>query len=122
MVVETVSPQRSPAAGKTWVGLLWPLKGQKPGNRRQMLQMEDREFWSTPTEKYEEVDVFNLSLRMALPVRGASAGCPGNGFTLLRQGTKLDASQTRGEKVHLDVLGIDLPDSDRGLNSTPAHG
>ena len=42
------------------MGLLWPLQGEKPGDRRQMLQMDDREFWSTPAEKYKGVDEFTL--------------------------------------------------------------
>ena len=29
---------------RAWVGLLWPLKGQKPGSRRYMQQMEAWEY------------------------------------------------------------------------------
>ena len=72
---------RSLAARKSLGGALWPLKGQKPDNRRIMPQEEDRELQSTPAEKYE----FTLCLKVTSPMTRAPARYPGNGVNPPRE-------------------------------------
>ena len=70
-----VSAPRSLAAGKS-LGVA-ALAPPKVSETRYVLQMEDRELQSTPTEKYKEVDVPTLCLRVTLPMMTAPARCPG---------------------------------------------
>lgn len=52
--------------GRAWAGQLWPLEGQKPGNRRHVPQTEDRELEWAPAENYRVSPVPGSELTDAL--------------------------------------------------------
>ena len=97
-----------------WVYLVTKLKS----TCLYTLQMEDQELQSTLAEKCKEIDVFTLCLRVTLPVMRASARCPGDGFTPLRQGTPLHDSQVR-RKTNIWMLWSGFIPQRTGLASWP---